>query len=98
MSHPDFRSASFPMNACNQASTAAEPQIGPEPVHHNHNAISESDQEEDVRSAPQQPGWKTPNAEPTEFDDGAAPANGREVAVVAVFERRSCVPAQAGPN
>src|ERR1043165_1829807 len=68
-------------------------QVGPKPVERHDQAVAEADQEIDVGNAPHQPGDAPGQPQPAEIDDGLAPSDRREVAVVAVAERRGRGPA-----
>src|SRR5215472_10156693 len=70
-----------------QPRAALEGDVRPQPFQQHDNPIPKADEEGDVDEAPQQPGETAIEADPAEISDGAAAADGREAAEIAINER-----------
>src|ERR1700752_5273856 len=70
------------LGAGNQASTALEGEIGPDPLDENAHPVTKTDEEKDMDNAPEQPGGKAADLDPAEIGHRAATPDGGQVARV----------------
>src|SRR5258707_9202162 len=71
-----------------QPHAALEGDVIPQPGERHDEAVADLDQEIDVHQAPEQPAEEAGELEPAELHHGRMAADGREIALVAIVERR----------